>query len=87
MMFIKELETNELKYSLIDYNTMFLIQNIKVNCTEESCTWVGKVEDLESHLISECYISNCSRCKARVSKKDLDVHLNHACPYRNIKCP
>ena len=70
------------------------VNELKICCTNhrEGCGWVGELGGLKSHLDSDkkCgYVEvTCTNkgCEERVSRKDLQTHLQETCSYRPVKC-
>ena len=70
------------------------VNELKIRCTNhsEGCGWVGELGRLESHLDSDkgCgYVEvTCTNegCGERVSRKDLQIHLQEKCYYRPYEC-
>ena len=70
------------------------VNEFKIRCTNhrEGCGWVGELGGLKSHLDSGkgCgYVEvTCTNkgCGERVSRKDLQTHLQEKCYYRSYEC-
>ena len=70
------------------------VNELKICCTNhrEGCGWVGELGGLMSHLDSDkgCgYVEvTCTNkgCGERVSRKDLQTHLQEKCYYRPYEC-
>ena len=70
------------------------VNELKICCTNhrEGCGWVGELGGLKSHLDSDkgCgYVEvTCTNkgCGERVSRKDLQTHLQQECYYRPYQC-
>ena len=70
------------------------VKELKVRCTNhrEGCGWVGELGGLKNHLDSDkgCgYVEvRCinEECGERVSRKDLQTHLQEKCYYRPYEC-
>ncbi|CAD8075835.1 unnamed protein product [Paramecium primaurelia] len=79
------LTNKQLKFSLIDFNTMFLIDNIEVKCP--NCNWKGKTKDLKLHQQKYCNLMSCPlNCNLKFTSQELEFHKD-ICKYRIIKCP
>ena len=66
------------------------IKSLKISCKNEEhgCTWVGRLEDYDSHD-SECEFAqvDCpNSCSEQVLKCELQNHLESSCPLRKIEC-
>ena len=70
------------------------MKELKIRCTNrrEGCGWVGELGGLKSHLDSDkgCDFAEvaCTNkgCGERVSRKDLQIHLQEKCYYRPYEC-
>ena len=66
------------------------IKSLKISCKNEErgCTWVGKLEDYDSHD-SGCEFAqvDCPNiCSEQVLKCGLQNHLESTCPLRKVEC-
>jgi hypothetical protein len=44
----------------------------------DKCGWIGKLSQLESHCLTECFVK-CVACKIEVLRKDYEHHVDAAC--------
>ena len=81
-------------HHITDKKVIRKVKEFKIRCTnhKEGCGWVGELGGLKSHLDSDkgCrYVEvTCTnrRCRERVSRKDLQTHLQEKCYYRPYEC-
>ena len=75
---------------MVNKEKMRKVNELKIHCTNhrEGCGWVGELGGLKNHLDSDkgCgYVKvTCTNkgCGERVSRKDLQTHLQESCCYR-----
>ena len=86
---------NSLTFQVIpDKKLARRMERAKIKCSmhDQGCDWVGKLENLESHLdptSGDCgYIHvNCTNaCGGRVLRHQLPSHLERDCPRRRCSC-
>ena len=81
-----------------EFTTLFIkgaqkkILALQVLCAmkQKGCEWVGKLEQLDAHLDTDCqYIDvECpSKCNQKVQKRNLATHLEKDCHKREFMCP
>ena len=70
------------------------IKSLQVYCTNnkrtrKSCSWKGRLKDIDDHLQYECpdQILSCTNgCGKNIERKQLQHHLENNCPKRLIIC-
>jgi phage FluMu protein Com len=67
------------------------VERLPVKCmnSEEGCPWVGKLKDHETTHKLEClYVTEpCPMgCGKKLSKNDIQAHLDTKCPLRKVNC-
>ena len=81
-----------------DFSTLLIkgaqkkILALQVHCAtrQKGCEWVGKLEQLDAHLDTDCqYVDvECpSKCNQKVQKRNLATHLEKDCHKREFMCP
>ena len=78
--------------AVLDRNYKRKIMVLQVHCTmkqDHGCEWVGKLEDLETHLEDDCQYVNVQcpqKCGEMVLKKQLQEHKIKLCQNRKYTC-
>ena len=77
-------------HTFSDQRSARQIKSLKISCKNEErgCTWVGRLEDHDSHD-SGCEFAqvDCpNKCSEEVLKCGLQNHLESTCPLRKVEC-